>query len=122
MRPKACATTRSQRVWTLAVKWSLFGASAFSVTASQGWKSTLDRVAPGLFPPDLVVQVKALACELPAMYGRPLSRWSTSDLVQQVQHVTGRNTRQLATRLCEVGSRRAGTDREAPPEPSMPNP
>jgi DDE superfamily endonuclease len=45
----------------------------------------LVRVAPGLFPPDLVVQVKALACELPAQYGRPLSRWSTSDLVQQVQ-------------------------------------
>src|SRR5580658_10189594 len=39
-----------------------------------GLESTLDRVAPGLFPPDLVVQVKALACELPAMYGRPLSR------------------------------------------------
>ena len=44
----------------------------------------LVRVAPGLFPPDLVVQVKALACELPAKYGRPLSRWSTPDLVQQV--------------------------------------
>jgi hypothetical protein len=31
------------------------------------------------------VQVKALACELPATHGLPLSRWSTSDLVQQVQ-------------------------------------
>ncbi len=27
-----------------------------------------------------------MACELPAKYGLPLSRWSTSDLVQQVQH------------------------------------
>ena len=45
----------------------------------------LVRVAPGLFPPDLVVQVKALACELPSQYGRPLSRWSTTDLVPQVQ-------------------------------------
>lgn len=45
----------------------------------------LVRVAPGLFPPDLVVQVKALACELPAKYDRPLSRWSTTDLVQHVQ-------------------------------------
>ena len=45
----------------------------------------LVRVAPGLFPPDLVVQVKALACELPATHGRPLSRWSTTDLVQEVQ-------------------------------------
>jgi DDE superfamily endonuclease len=45
----------------------------------------LVRVAPGLFPPDLVVQVKALACELPTKYNRPLSRWSTTDLVQQVR-------------------------------------
>ena len=28
------------------------------------WKNMLVRVAPGFFPPDLVVQVKALACEL----------------------------------------------------------
>jgi DDE superfamily endonuclease len=85
MQPRACPTTRLPRVWTPAVRSSLFGASAFLQIASQGWKSTLVRVAPGLFPPDLVVQVKALACELPAKYGRPLSRWSTSDLVQQVQ-------------------------------------
>ena len=45
----------------------------------------LVRGAPGLFPPDLVVQVKALACELPSQHGRPLSRWSTGDLVQDVQ-------------------------------------
>jgi hypothetical protein len=45
----------------------------------------LVRAVPGLFPPDLVVQVKALACELPARHNRPLSRWSTSDLVQHVQ-------------------------------------
>jgi hypothetical protein len=42
------------------------------------------RVAPGLFPPDLVVQIKALACELPAKHGLPLSRWSTDDLVRQI--------------------------------------
>ena len=45
----------------------------------------LVRVVPGLSPPDLVVQIKALACELPVTHGLPLSRWSTSDLVQQVQ-------------------------------------
>ena len=85
MQPKACPTTRSPRAWTLAVRWSLSGASAFLPTASQGWKNTLVRVAPGLFPPELVVQVKALACELPAKFGLPLSRWSTTDLVQQVE-------------------------------------
>jgi len=68
------------------VKWSRFGASASLPTASPGWKNGIVRVAPGLFPPELVVQVKALACELPAKYDLPLSRWSTPDLVQQVQH------------------------------------
>ena len=31
-----------------------------------------------------MVQVKALACELPAAHGLPLSHWSTADLAQQV--------------------------------------
>ena len=31
-----------------------------------------------------MVQVKALACELPATHDRPLSRWSTADLVREV--------------------------------------
>ena len=67
------------------MRWFPFGASAFLPTALPAWKKVLVRVAPGLFPPDLVVQVEALACELPARHGRPLSRWSTQDLVQQVQ-------------------------------------
>ncbi len=43
-----------------------------------------DRVAPGLFPPELVVQVKALACELPAQHDVPLSRWSLDELTRHV--------------------------------------
>jgi len=41
--------------------------------------------SPPDFPPRSRRQVKALACELPAKYDLPLSRWSTRDLVQQVQ-------------------------------------
>jgi hypothetical protein len=41
--------------------------------------------APGSFPPELVVQVKALACELPAQTGIPLSRWSIAELGAQVR-------------------------------------
>jgi len=37
-----------------------------------------------LFPPEVVVQVKALACELPADTGLPLSRFSRRDLVREV--------------------------------------
>ena len=43
------------------------------------------RVAPGLFPPEVVVEVKALACELPATFGLPISRWSSADLAAQVR-------------------------------------
>lgn len=42
------------------------------------------RAAPGIFPPEIMVQVKALACELPAAAGAPLSRWSCQELAEQV--------------------------------------
>src|SRR5260370_545582 len=61
-----------------------YGASGSSPSASRDWKSAHVRVDPGLFPPELVVQVKAWACELPATHELPLSRWSTSDLVREV--------------------------------------
>jgi len=46
-----------------------------------------ERARPGRprsFPPELVVQVKALACELPAKYKVPLSRWSLEELKRHV--------------------------------------
>ena len=65
-------------------KWSACGANGSLKTASPAWKSAPVRVGPGLFPPDLVVQVKALACELPALHDLPLSRWSTTGLARHV--------------------------------------
>jgi len=50
----------------------------------RAWKSVHVRVAPGLFPPKLVVQVKAWACELPSTHDLPRSRWSTTDLAREV--------------------------------------
>jgi len=41
--------------------------------------NALDRVALGLFSPDLIVQMKAIACEFPAVYRVPTSRWSPAD-------------------------------------------
>jgi hypothetical protein len=41
------------------------------------------RVVPGLFPPELVVKIKALACELPSTHGLPLSRWSIAEVTRQ---------------------------------------
>jgi hypothetical protein len=48
------------------------------------WKNVRARVAPEFSPPDVVVQVKALACELPAKLGLPLSRLSSADIAREV--------------------------------------
>ncbi len=39
---------------------------------------------PGIFPPQVVADVKALACELPSSSGVPLSRYSTSEITWEV--------------------------------------
>jgi hypothetical protein len=41
------------------------------------------RVARGRFPPAQVAEIKALACELPAESGRPLSRWSAAEIAHE---------------------------------------
>ena len=38
------------------------------------------RVARGVFPPEVVAQVKAVACELPTALGVPISRFSRAEL------------------------------------------
>ena len=78
-------TTRSPHVWICDGKSSVSGESGSSSNACQGLKNSLAPAAPGLFPPELVVQVKALACELPASLGIPLSRMSISDVVREVR-------------------------------------
>ncbi len=42
-----------------------------------------DRGAPGRVPPAEIAEVKALACELPAESGRPLSRWSAAEIARE---------------------------------------
>jgi hypothetical protein len=52
--------------------------------ASKAWKTSLDPGARPVFPPELILQVKAIACELPKESGQPLSRYSGQDLVREV--------------------------------------
>ena len=66
--------------WIRDVKLFACGENASLSSVSMAWKNVLDRDAPGLSPPELVVQIKAIACELPAKYEIPLSRWSTEDI------------------------------------------
>jgi hypothetical protein len=47
------------------------------------WRSGRARGARGLFPPAQVAEVKALACELPAERGVPLSRWSSAEIARE---------------------------------------
>jgi len=47
-------------------------------------KNNLEAAVLPSFPPSVVVQVKALACELPHRLGLPLSRLSLADIRQQV--------------------------------------
>jgi len=35
------------------------------------------------FPPEIVVEIKALACQLPSEQGMPLSRWSSADIARE---------------------------------------
>jgi hypothetical protein len=72
--------TKSLNDWIPVGKSSVCGESAFSLSDCPGWRKCRDRDAPGLFPPELVVQIKALACELPSQHQQPLARWSVPEL------------------------------------------
>jgi transposase len=74
--------TRSGEGWTCLGKWSPSGGSVSSRNAFQGWRA--DRAEAGrlFFPPEVVIQVKAIACELPAETGVPLSRWSRREIAR----------------------------------------
>jgi hypothetical protein len=76
----------SPGVWTPGGKSSANGANASSKSACPVWRNVPDRVAPVPFPPELIVQVKALACELPATHQVPLARWSVDELARHVCH------------------------------------
>lgn len=77
----------SQHGSTLSAKSFRNGASAFSKSDWLDWKTNLVQAAPGLFPPELVVQIKALACELPSTLELPFSRLSTSDIALHAQRM-----------------------------------
>ena len=68
-----------------AAMWSVSGANASFPNVCPDWRNAPARVGPEFFPPEVAVQIKALACELPAKRGLPLSRLSTADVVREAQ-------------------------------------
>ena len=77
--------TRSPAACGLAARSCRSGESASLKSDSLGWRIKHARGGPGLFPPEVIVTVKALACELPAHAERPLARWSMSELAAETQ-------------------------------------
>ena len=66
-------------------KSSAAGENGSSKNDWPGWKTSNARAGPGFLPPELVVQVKAIACEFPSRVGAPLSRWSVAEVGAHVR-------------------------------------
>lgn len=64
-------------------KSSASGENASFRTAWPDWRTDPERGAPPLFPPEVVIEVKALACELPHERQLPLSRLSSADIARE---------------------------------------
>jgi hypothetical protein len=60
--------------------WLVAGESVSSGSAWPGSRIGRVRAGRAVFPPEQVAEVKALACELPARQGLPLSRFSRTEL------------------------------------------
>jgi len=56
----------------------------FALARLPAWRNNLGAGGLLSFPPSVVVQVMALACELPHRLGLPLSRLSIAELQQEV--------------------------------------
>jgi hypothetical protein len=82
--PKDSRTKRSVNALSCPAKWSQSGESAFSKSV---WLDLLNghgADARAFFPPEIVVEVKALACQLPKDLGLPFSRLSREEIARQV--------------------------------------
>lgn len=60
------------------------GDEDFSEIGSTGCEISRARAARAVVPPEQVAQVKAIACELPALHGLPLSRCSRAEVHELV--------------------------------------
>ncbi len=74
----------SAPVWTHPGRSSASGASASAWRVCRASRRNLGAGDPPAFPPSVVVQVKALACERPSRRGLPLSRFSLAEIRREV--------------------------------------
>ena len=83
-RPRGSRTMSLPHVSIRRVKLYPSGANAFSSNVFRASMNNRVAAPPHAFPPGVVVAVKALACELPHRVGKPLSRFSLSELRREV--------------------------------------
>src|SRR5437762_13371612 len=83
-RRKISPTTSSLLAWTRRARLSASGASDSPSRDCLAWSHNLWAGVPPAFPSSVVVQVKALACELPHRLQLPLSRLSLSEIRREV--------------------------------------
>ena len=74
----------SPLAWIRLAKSSASGENDLPSPACLALRRSLEVGVKPAFPPSLVVQVKALACELPHKLGLPLSRFSIEEIRQHV--------------------------------------
>jgi len=65
-------------------KLSVSGESVFLKRGCPDWRSNSEAGDLPAFPPSVLVEVKALACEIPSLLGLPLSRLSLSEIRREV--------------------------------------
>ena len=83
-RRKASPTTSLLLAWTRRARLSASGASDSPSRDFLAWSRNLGAGVPPAFPPSVVAQVRALACELPHRLQLPLSRLSLSEIRREV--------------------------------------
>jgi hypothetical protein len=77
-------TKRSANALTCRGKSSANGANVFMRNGLPVWMTDQDAADRALFPPEVTVAVKAIACELPDKLGVPFSRLSNADIAREV--------------------------------------
>src|SRR6266498_3784849 len=80
MRPRGRATLRSRAGWRRRPRWSGAGGSVSSRSGWSGSRTVSAWAGRGVFPPEEITRVKAIACQLPREHGLPLSRFSRAEL------------------------------------------
>ena len=81
--PKASQIRRSGTGSICRAKLSQNGANDTSNNAWPDFKKGQGAAGPALFPPEIIVAVKALACQLPKQLGLPFSRFTHEQIAQQ---------------------------------------